>query len=486
MWVWMFVSVPFCHAEVPETFSVLVPDGPVSAKLGSSVVLPCSLTPSFSAVELEVLWYRPNKLNTPILALPEPKVQETSLDPQYRDRVSLIGSLEEGNVSLKLENITLSDRGEYVCHVSSVTWYDKGTTSLTVNVLGSEPVLSFTETGQGNLNVTCVSDGWSPQPTVTWRDREEKEINKNANVMYSKDSEDLVSVSSWLLFSPSESEWISCSVSLSDQEKREGRVLPLREAWRAFIVMLVISLLAFSVLFILFILYKRKEDLRLDKSSCHKDLTVKKDGKEVSFTKGWFSQNPSELMVDVLCKENFKSGCHYWEVFVLDAQKALPPELSWYVDRGPQFTGHEMVNLCKTWGATQKFTTSYHPQANLTEWSNHTIKTMERLIGTLSSNQQPPYKLLERQKWLNKSKRELVCVRLDKPGIITPTGKVQNSCRETWVRTYPLSKASDSFSSKLAPKWSGPATVMRKLASSTTKYSGSTIIRKLTPSVWST
>ncbi|KAL7856333.1 hypothetical protein AOLI_G00199370 [Acnodon oligacanthus] len=44
------------------------------------------------------------------------------------------------------------------------------------------------------------------------------------------DSEGLVSVSSWLLFSPSESEWISCSVGLSDQEMREGRVLPLKPA----------------------------------------------------------------------------------------------------------------------------------------------------------------------------------------------------------------------------------------------------------------
>lgn len=45
-------------------------------------------------------------------------------------------------------------------------------------------------------------------------------------------------------------------------------------------------------------------------------------------------------------------------------------------DQGPQFTGHEMANLCKSWGVTQKFTTSYHPQANLTERFNRTLKTM--------------------------------------------------------------------------------------------------------------
>ncbi|XP_030643722.1 butyrophilin-like protein 8 [Chanos chanos] len=260
IWMLVFVSVLFCHAEVPDTFSVLVLDGPVSAKLGDSVVLPCSLSPSFSAVELEVRWYRPNQFTTPILLYKNQKIQESPVDPQYRDRVSLIGSLEEGNVSLKLEKLTLSDKGEYECHISSGTWYDKGTTSLTVNVLGSVPVLSFTETGGGYLNVTCVSDGWSPQPTVTWRDREGNEIKQDSNVMYKTDTEDLVSVSSWLLFSPSESEWISCSVSLSDQEKREGRIVPHRKAWRAFIVLLVISLLAFSVLStLLFILHKKRD-----------------------------------------------------------------------------------------------------------------------------------------------------------------------------------------------------------------------------------
>ncbi|XP_030643729.1 butyrophilin-like protein 2 [Chanos chanos] len=224
--VWLIVSVSLCHAEVPDTFSVLVPDGSVSAELGASVVLPCGLSPSLSAVELEVRWHRPSKYNTPVLLYKDLKIQESPADPQYRDRVSLIGSLEEGNVSLKLERVTQSDRGEYECYVSSGIWYDKAETLLSIKILGSPPVLSVTETGGEQVNVTCVSDGWSPQPTVTWRDREGKDIKHDSNVMYEKDTKDLVSVSSWLLFSPSESEWISCSVSLSDQKKREGRVMP--------------------------------------------------------------------------------------------------------------------------------------------------------------------------------------------------------------------------------------------------------------------
>lgn len=45
-------------------------------------------------------------------------------------------------------------------------------------------------------------------------------------------------------------------------------------------------------------------------------------------------------------------------------------------DRGPQFTSHLLSSLCESWGVTQKLTTAYHPQTNLTERVNRTLKTM--------------------------------------------------------------------------------------------------------------
>ncbi len=45
-------------------------------------------------------------------------------------------------------------------------------------------------------------------------------------------------------------------------------------------------------------------------------------------------------------------------------------------DRGPQFTSSLLGDLCMTWGCVQRLTTSHHPQANLTERINRTVKTM--------------------------------------------------------------------------------------------------------------
>uniref|UniRef100_A0A3P9LL15 Tf2-1-like SH3-like domain-containing protein n=1 Tax=Oryzias latipes TaxID=8090 RepID=A0A3P9LL15_ORYLA len=166
---------------------------------------------------------------------------------------------------------------------------------------------------------------------------------------------------------------------------------------------------------------------------------------------------------------------------------------------GQQFTSQEMTSLCKTWGVIQRFTTSYHPQANRTERSNQTIKTMiaefrfainaaqhettgrslaelmlgrclkgplECLIGVASSPHQPYYKRIERQTEMNEQVRQRIGVRQPRQA------RYYNARRRgvqllqvdlVWVRSHPMSKASENFSSKLAPKWSGPATVVRQV-----------------------
>ncbi|XP_063048755.1 butyrophilin-like protein 3 [Engraulis encrasicolus] len=96
--------------------------------------------------------------------------------------------------------------------------------SVDVEVAGTLSFISITKGDGGQVNVTCVSDGWSPQPTVTWTGGG-GEI-KGENTVYSTDEQGLVRVTSWLLHSPSESESLSCSVGLSDQDRREGRVVP--------------------------------------------------------------------------------------------------------------------------------------------------------------------------------------------------------------------------------------------------------------------
>ncbi|KAL2096886.1 hypothetical protein ACEWY4_006093 [Coilia grayii] len=243
---------------------MIVPDGPISAPLGASITLPCSVSPAFSVVPLKTTWYRPDKFNTHVLLYENRKVQKDPSDAQYRGRVSLVGQLDQGNVSMRLDNLTLADRGEYLCHVQSRVWYEEATVSLVVEVVGSIPVLSASSVDEKQVNVTCMSEGWSPQPTLTWTGGGGESITLYHTV-YSTGEQGLVRVSSWLLHSPSESEWLSCSVGLSDQDRREGRVVPYvctthKGSTGAVVVGVISALVVLILVVIIVFLYRKGKD----------------------------------------------------------------------------------------------------------------------------------------------------------------------------------------------------------------------------------
>ncbi|KAJ8001046.1 hypothetical protein DPEC_G00187100 [Dallia pectoralis] len=339
-------------AQSTDVFSLTTPDSPVGTRWNSSVILPCELSPLLNVQPFEVRWYRPDKSHRPVILYKDHNIQKDSMDLQYRDRVSLTGGLDKGNVSLRLERVTLEDRGEYVCQVTSKQWYEKASVVLTLNVKGNEPVLSVANGGKGQLNVTCSSTGWSPEPKVTWRNNEGTEITNEQEVQKNSDPQGLVSVSSWILSSPSDSDWLSCTVSLSE-EMLEGRILPnapTQEKWRsAFITILVINaLVVFGVIGLYF--WNRKTDKtesQLDPAEISALVTEEEDKKQESdpvlekvkksqviitldsttappnlnVSDNAVTYNGSKVQknitaLHVLSKERFSSGQVYWEVDV--------------------------------------------------------------------------------------------------------------------------------------------------------------------------
>uniref|UniRef100_W5M2Q8 Ig-like domain-containing protein n=1 Tax=Lepisosteus oculatus TaxID=7918 RepID=W5M2Q8_LEPOC len=123
-------------------FKVIVPAEPVDTTVGSSIVLPCRLSPEMSAAAMEVRWFKENFDNL-VFLYKEGKETEGS---DYRSRVRLFRQeMERGNVSLLLQNVRISDQGLYKCHVSSVDWYEEPQLQLRVTrtfklIVPSEPV----------------------------------------------------------------------------------------------------------------------------------------------------------------------------------------------------------------------------------------------------------------------------------------------------------------------------------------------------------
>ncbi|KAJ8383137.1 hypothetical protein SKAU_G00039150 [Synaphobranchus kaupii] len=229
LYVFLAACVPVvCHAA--ESFSVLVPHDPISVRLGSAVTLPCWLSPPLSAEPMEIRWHRPPSFEITVLHYRDGQLQESSQHLRYRGRAFLgsrgpeAGGLKEGDVSLRLENVTLEDEGEFQCYVSSDRHYEGAHVVLSVTETGTPPVLSARQADDGRMNVSCASSGWHPRPKLIWSDSQGRSGLSPGDLLYSHKEEGMVSVFSWILTSPSDAGWLSCSVHLSEGEEREGRV----------------------------------------------------------------------------------------------------------------------------------------------------------------------------------------------------------------------------------------------------------------------
>uniref|UniRef100_A0A673WRT4 Butyrophilin subfamily 1 member A1-like n=2 Tax=Salmo trutta TaxID=8032 RepID=A0A673WRT4_SALTR len=269
--MWLCILAAWCvslSTATSDIFTCSVPEDPVSARFGHVATMPCWLTPSMNAEDLEVRWYRPKDFDNPVLLYRERKIHEASQQSQFEGRTSLglrevtSEGLKGGDVTLKLVNVTLRDQGEYVCYVSSNQGYEIASVFLNITVMGSPPLLSAVRTDADSVNVSCVSHGWKPRPRLQWSDG--RKTLKPEKLDYSSGANGLVSAHSWVLSSPSSAPWVSCSLVLSEGEELEGRVdlrnlaaVPETSSGLQTAVIILALLLLLSVVFI-GVLYKKR------------------------------------------------------------------------------------------------------------------------------------------------------------------------------------------------------------------------------------
>uniref|UniRef100_A0A4W4GMI2 Ig-like domain-containing protein n=1 Tax=Electrophorus electricus TaxID=8005 RepID=A0A4W4GMI2_ELEEL len=267
-----------------ESFSVSVPAPSVSAQMGMSIVLPCKVSLSLNDKLFEVRWYKNDAYDSPVLLYKDLEVQENVGASQYKNRVSLVGELEKGNISLKLDNLTLADRGEYVCLVKSFEWYDKASMTLNIIVIGSHPLISLAD-AVDQVNVTCVSDGWSPKPSLTWRDKGGSLMSQSSAPPVS--NEEIIR------------KWKKLKKSKGKQSHSEFSFHYVFQ----------------SSLFILMTFFYLTVNLTLDPETLQKPLIVTRDRNGVY--RGQLTKEGLGLTFPhVLGKEELSSGQQYWEVTV--------------------------------------------------------------------------------------------------------------------------------------------------------------------------
>ncbi|XP_026109250.1 butyrophilin-like protein 3 [Carassius auratus] len=157
-----------------EQYEVVGPADTVFAVAGEDVILPCSVKPSISVVDMRVEWFRSDLKNSVVYLYEDHEDRNAEQTESYRGRTKLNHEeLQRGNASLKLSYVQISDEGRYKCFIQSKSWYDDATVDLSVEAVGSPPVITVDGFDDiGGLRLQCESEGWNPEPDLEWLNSE--------------------------------------------------------------------------------------------------------------------------------------------------------------------------------------------------------------------------------------------------------------------------------------------------------------------------
>ncbi|XP_072513951.1 uncharacterized protein [Salminus brasiliensis] len=169
LWV-ILLTLSGLMETISERFTVVGPAAPLVVEAGEDLVLPCSLQPNISAVDMMVEWLRTDWTETERLVhlYEDFKDRNEKQIKSYRGRTAMFKEeLKKGNASLKLSALQPSDEGSYNCLIKSDSFYEDITLRVKVNaqlkVVGpADPLVA--EAGE-DLVLPC-----SVQPSISAED----------------------------------------------------------------------------------------------------------------------------------------------------------------------------------------------------------------------------------------------------------------------------------------------------------------------------
>uniref|UniRef100_A0A3B4VQI7 Ig-like domain-containing protein n=1 Tax=Seriola dumerili TaxID=41447 RepID=A0A3B4VQI7_SERDU len=163
----MFISSE--QSNVISQSELICSHQPIVALAGDDVILPCRLEPAISARTVE--WTKPG-LDPKYIHIHEKGLEHWIQNPSYNFRTRVfVDELEQGNVSMKIFSVKLSDEGKYRCYIHSVQ--EEAFIHLSVGSVSS-PVIKVTANTSRTLVLQCESKGWHPEPELLWLDGEGK------------------------------------------------------------------------------------------------------------------------------------------------------------------------------------------------------------------------------------------------------------------------------------------------------------------------
>eukprot|EP00063_Salmo_salar_P061078 XP_014035913.1 PREDICTED: butyrophilin subfamily 1 member A1-like [Salmo salar] len=199
----------------------------IHAVAGGDVILPCFLKPTMNAASHTVEWLRPDLKPKEAHCYRDHRDSEEDQNPSYKGRTSLFKEeLKNGNVSLKLTGVTLSDAGNYTCFIPTMSRTQRPVVQLLVDQKShsslprqpprasprSLPVLSIEGTNGSGLVLRCESEGWYPEPELEWFDNNGAILPATGPTETKTDTKGFYTVRRNVTIQQTDNNWFTCRV----------------------------------------------------------------------------------------------------------------------------------------------------------------------------------------------------------------------------------------------------------------------------------
>ncbi|KAJ7984061.1 hypothetical protein DPEC_G00367300, partial [Dallia pectoralis] len=198
-----------------DTVEVVGRAEPIISLVGDDVILPCSLRSlvgTVSAVQETVEWQRLDLNPKEVHFYTDSRDSNLDQNPFYSGRTSLFKEeLKNGNLSLKLSHVKLSDSGSYNCYVPSLDRDQKASVQLTVGAV-SQPVISIVGSKDYGVVLRCDSGGWYPEPEMIWLDSDGTNLPADGPTETEIDSEGLYTVRGHVTVQKTDNNRFTCRV----------------------------------------------------------------------------------------------------------------------------------------------------------------------------------------------------------------------------------------------------------------------------------
>ncbi|XP_063287501.1 butyrophilin subfamily 2 member A1-like [Pelobates fuscus] len=303
--------------SLSDRFIVIATKTPISATIGSDVILSFHLSPEINAENMEIGISRSSSTEFVFLYRRGQEVTGSQIE-EYKGRTKLVTEhLKMGEISLLIRDVGPFDNGIYYCFVQSDNYYNENSLELILTMLGTGPVIRITDNDKG-ITAVCESNGWYPKPTVLWKDNLGKPLD-NSNELSTEDESRLLSVHSFINVNPNNPTFCNFrSVLLNIQNQPGIRISDTlyNRVDRCFTSLIFIY--AVLLLFILPIMYGLHKVRTLKAKLKETDIKLETD-EELYLIKKNLTASKANILLDpetahhkiLVSKENKHAQCTY-------------------------------------------------------------------------------------------------------------------------------------------------------------------------------